>query len=136
MIDSIHIPRPLANRLLTLAQSQPEAEICGLISSNDDGDLHIYPVENIATDKGCVFEMEPQQQIDAFRKMREQNQQLFAIFHSHPHADAIPSSKDLEDAAYAEALNLIISLNTKGVLDMRGFYYENHQPKQIELVID
>ena len=136
MKDSIHIPRPLANRLLTLAQSQPEAEICGLVSRSDEGQFNLYPVDNIAADRGCVFEMEPQQQIDAFRQMREQDQQLFAIFHSHPHADAIPSTKDLEDAAYAEALNLIISLNTKGVLDMRGFYYVENQPRSVELVID
>lgn len=136
MTDSIHIPRPLANRLLTLAQSQPEAEICGLVSRSNNGRFHVFPVENIAANSGCVFEMEPRQQIDAFRQMREQNQQLFAIFHSHPHADATPSTRDIEDSAYAEALNLIISLNTRGVLEMRGFYYVDGQPSAVELVID
>ena len=135
MTETITIPRSLANRLLSLAQHQPEAEVCGLVS-RDQQHYQIYPVDNVATDSSCVFEMHPQQQIDAFRQMREQQQELFAIFHSHPHSAAIPSSKDLEDAAYHEALNIIISLDTQGVLDMRGYYYRNQQPQAVDLVID
>jgi len=45
----------------------------------------------------------------------------FAIYHSHPHAPATPSTTDIELANYPDALHLIISLNTKGVLEIRGF---------------
>ncbi len=53
--------------------------------------------------------------------MRENGEALFAIYHSHPTSPAEPSAIDLELAAYPDALYLIISLNTKGVLEMRGF---------------
>ncbi|MBT6079431.1 MAG: hypothetical protein HOG56_03745, partial [Gammaproteobacteria bacterium] len=46
---------------------------------------------------------------------------LWAIYHSHPDAPAAPSAKDLADASYADALYLVISMNTEGVLEMRGF---------------
>jgi len=136
MTDTLTIPRTLANKLLTLAQQAPEAEICGLISSRTDRHYQVYPIDNIATDTGSLFEMDPQQQISAFKTMREQQETLFAIFHSHPHSAAIPSAKDIDEAAYTEALNIIISLSTQGVLDMRGYFYRNEQVEPVDLAID
>lgn len=136
MTDTLTIPRTLANKLLTLAQHAPESEVCGLISRTEKPDYRVYPIDNIAIDSTSVFAMEPQQQINAFRQMREGGETLFAIFHSHPHSEAIPSKKDLDDAAYAEALNIIISLSTEGVLDMRGYYYRNNQIEAVDLSIE
>jgi len=132
---TISIPRTLANRLLTLAQLSPEAEICGLISIRPDNTYHIYPIDNVAPDKSCIFEMEPAQQINAFKIIREKQEELFAVFHSHPHSAAIPSNKDIDEASYDSALNIIISLSTRGVLDMRGYFYQNDKVKVVELII-
>jgi len=136
MNQTIIIPRTLANRLLTLAQLTPDIEICGLISKTNEEKFQVYPVDNIANDKNCVFEMQPEQQINAFKLIREKQQNLFAIYHSHPSSEAIPSKKDLDDAAYKDALNIIISLSTKGVLDMRGYFYKNNTIETVDLIID
>jgi proteasome lid subunit RPN8/RPN11 len=74
-------------------------------------------------------------QIAALKAMREGNEDLFAIYHSHPTAPAIPSSIDLELAAYPEVLTLIISLDTKGVLEMRGFYINQQTAREIPLTL-
>ena len=136
MNQTIIIPRTLANRLLTLAQLTPEVEICGLISRNNEQKYQVYPIDNIANNKSCVFEMQPEQQINAFKLIRENQQNLFAIYHSHPDSEAVPSKKDLDDAAYKDALNIIISLSTKGVLDMRGYFYQNDKIETVDLIID
>lgn len=130
------IPRTLANRLLTLAQLEPEHEVCGLISCNQDKHYQVYPVKNIAEDRHCRFEMEPQQQIDALREIRENSAELFAIFHSHPSSAPMPSEMDIAEAAYEDALNIIISLDIRGVLEMRGFYYHQQQAQPIDLVVE
>lgn len=136
MTDTLTIPRTLANKLLTLAQQAPEAEICGIISTRADNHFQVYSVDNIATEPGNLFEMDPQQQINAFKTIREKQETLFAIFHSHPHSAAIPSAKDIHEAAYTEALNIIISLSTQGVLDMRGYFYRGDKVEVVDLVID
>ena len=136
MKQTISIPRTLANRLLTLAQLTPEEEICGLIAKQAENKYQVYPIENTAGDSQHIFEMEPQQQISAFKQIREKQQSLFAIYHSHPSSDAIPSKKDQHDAAYNEALNIIISLGTQGVLDMRGYFYQQDGAQMVELVIE
>ncbi len=141
MNKTLSIPRTLANRLLTLAQSAPDTEICGLISKSashaSKRHYHVYPVDNVATDAGSLFEMAPQQQIRAFKSIREKNETLFAIYHSHPHSAAIPSEKDLKGAAYSDdALNIIISSATRGVLEIRGYFYEENTVEAVELVVD
>lgn len=69
------------------------------------------------------------------RSIREQHEQLLAIFHSHPHAPAQPSATDLEYALYPDVLNLIISLNTKGLLEMRGFIINNKIAEEVTLTL-
>ena len=115
------LPRALVNRLLEQAQHSPETEVCGLIGLSEAGTYSFYPVVNVASEQDHLFAMEPKGQIDAMRQMREANEELYAIYHSHPHAPAEPSARDLHEAAYPEALYLIISLDTRGVLQLKGF---------------
>jgi [CysO sulfur-carrier protein]-S-L-cysteine hydrolase len=120
-IIEIKITRPLATLLLGLAQKSPQHEICGLIGASAVRPQTVYPVTNIAADAAHGFEMDPQAQIAAFKAMRAKGESLFAIYHSHPQSPPVPSTRDIEDLGYPEALQLIISLNTKGVLEMRAY---------------
>jgi len=131
----LRLPRPLVNQILSLAQSEPDREICGLISACADQALRCIPVTNIAEQPERLFTMDPGQQIDAMRQMREQDETLFAIYHSHPVGPAEPSATDIEQAGYPEALHLIVSLNTKGVLELRGYQFENGQAVALHLEI-
>lgn len=121
MNDPTTLPRHLTQQLLHLAQASPDLEICGLIGARDGLPVSCYPVANAAAAPASRFQLDAQGQIDAMRSLRERGETLFAIFHSHPTAPAEPSAEDLAQAAYPEALYLIISLNTKGVLEMRSF---------------
>jgi proteasome lid subunit RPN8/RPN11 len=131
----IHIPRKLAQQLLHLAQISPDAEICGLVGGKNGVPQTCYPVVNIAESPQQRFLLDPKQQIAAMAAMRDQGEQLFAIYHSHPTAPAFPSWLDLEQAAYPEAMYLIISLNTKGILEMRGFKIAAQNATEVNLVL-
>lgn len=132
-MSDVTLPRPLVNQLLTHAQHSPEAEVCGLISRTGKGQYRVYPVANVAGEADHLFAMEPKAQIEAMRRMRENGEELFAIYHSHPHAPAEPSLRDLQEAAYPEAFYLIISLNTKGVLEMRGYRLQHGSVDEVAL---
>lgn len=121
MNEATAIPRLLVNQLLHHAQLSPDLEVCGLVGAKNGEPISCYPVANAATEPATRFQLDPKGQIDAMRAMRERGEELFAIFHSHPTAPAQPSAEDAAQAAYPDALYLIISLNTKGVLEMRGF---------------
>jgi [CysO sulfur-carrier protein]-S-L-cysteine hydrolase len=129
------IPRKLTNQLLHLAQLSPDLEICGLVGSKNGIPSTCYPVDNIAGQPQQKFLLDAKQQIAALSKMRNQDEELFAIYHSHPKAPAEPSIYDLEAIAYPDALYLIISLNIKGVLEMRGFKIGERNAREVELML-
>lgn len=129
----IQIPRKITNQLLHLAQISPEIEVCGLIGSKNGLPSSCYPVKNTAEQPQQRFQLDAGQQISAMAKMREQGEQLFAIYHSHPSAPATPSITDLDLVSYPDALYLIISLNTKGILEMRGFKIAQKLAQEIAL---
>jgi len=131
----IHIPRRLAQQLLHHAQISPDAEVCGLVGGKDGIPLSCYPVSNVSEHPDRLFLLDAKQQIAAMAAMRDQGEQLFAIYHSHPTAPALPSQTDLEQSAYPGALYLIISLNTKGILEMRGFKITAGKATEIALVL-
>ncbi len=129
----ITLSRPLVNQIMRHAQAAPEDEVCGLIGTTADGMMRVYPVANVAADTHHLFTMDPKEQIEAMRKMRESGETLFAIYHSHPDAPPAPSAIDLQQAAYPDALYLIISLDTKGVLQMRGYKLHERAVENVEL---
>ena len=135
MTESILLPRPLVNDLLQHAQDSAHVEVCGLISARRGHALHSYRITNIAADRNSRYQMDPAQQIAAMKTMRERDETLFAIYHSHPGSPAVPSRTDIAEAGYPEALYLIISLSTKGVLEMRGFYLNGNAVTEVELEI-
>ena len=129
----VFLPRHIVNQLLHQAQIHADYEVCGLIGAKDGVPVNIYPVKNIAEDPKNHFRMDPEGQIAAMKTIRERGEELFAIYHSHPKAPAQPSEEDVSLAAYPEALYLIISLNTKGVLEMRGFLLSENSLQEIPL---
>ncbi len=131
--ENIQIPRKITNQLLHLAQISPDLEICGLIGGKNGLPTSCYPVKNNSEHPQQRFQLDAAQQIAAMSRMRDRGEELFAIYHSHPAAPAQPSITDLEQAAYPDALYLIISLNTKGILELRSFKIENKTAKEIGL---
>lgn len=117
----LELPRKLVNELLHYAQLSDEQEVCGLLGMDAAERYTFYPIKNVAEEPRTRFLMDPEEQLSAMKKISDNEQTLFAIYHSHPTAPAIPSATDIEMAAYPDAYYLIVTLNTKGVLEMRCF---------------
>ncbi|MDH5518486.1 MAG: M67 family metallopeptidase [Gammaproteobacteria bacterium] len=134
-MQSIRLPRTLVNKILAQAQAKDQQEICGLISRNTLNELAIFPVSNIASDPCCFFEMDPSETIQAMKEIRHNGAELFAIYHSHPSTAAFPSATDIEKIAYPDAIYLIVSLNTTGVLELKGYKIQDDTAQPIDLIL-
>jgi len=133
MNSELVLPRKLVNQILTHAQQHEHTESCGLISASNGNPDHYYAVKNIAADPSTRFEMEPKQQIAAMKHMREHGEDLLAIVHSHPESPPVPSATDMQEAGYPDSYYIIVSLNTKGVLEMRGYRFANAEMQVVDL---
>ena len=130
----IQLSLKIIQQLLHHAQSFVNKEVCGLIGIKDGKAQSCYPVKNVDANPQCKFTLDAAEQIRVFKTLREKGEQLFAIYHSHPQSEAYPSAADLALVNYPDVLYLIISLNTKGVLELRGFYLVNNQVEEVTLI--
>lgn len=94
-------------------------EACGYLAERNGVVLQMFPLTNIdqASDH---FTMDPVEQFQAVREMREQGLKLRAVYHSHPETPARPSAEDIRHAADPHISYLIISL-LAGVDPVRSF---------------
>jgi proteasome lid subunit RPN8/RPN11 len=134
--QTLFLPRPLVNKVLAHAQQHPDIEVCGLIGNDSENNKNYYRIDNVSKNPSCRFIMDAPQQIKAMKKMREKQQELFAIVHSHPTTNAQPSLLDIKESSYKDAYYIIISLNTKGVLEMRAFTQQKENMQEIGLVLE
>lgn len=134
-MEEVILPRQLVNQILHQAQTSPEVEVCGLIAARDGRPARAIPIANVSPQPQRLFAMDPARQIAAQRRMREQGETLYGIYHSHPHSPAEPSVTDLREAGYPEALYIIVSLNIRGVLEMRGFRLRDETAVPVHLEI-
>jgi [CysO sulfur-carrier protein]-S-L-cysteine hydrolase len=133
---TLYLPRPLVNKILSHAQHNPSIEVCGLVGNSADNEKDYYAIDNVSKDPGCRFLMDAPQQIKAMKQMRDRQQELFAIVHSHPTSNAIPSARDIKENSYKDVYYIIISLNTKGVLEMRAYSQQQDSMQEIELILE
>jgi len=134
--QTLYLPRPLVNKMLAHAQQNPAIEVCGLIGNNTSNQKDYYAINNISKNPSCRFLMDAPQQIQAMKKMRDRQQELFAIVHSHPTTNAKPSQLDIKENSYKNVFYIIISLNTKGVLEMRGYIQKEDSMQEVDLILE
>jgi proteasome lid subunit RPN8/RPN11 len=136
-IEDIVLPRPLVNQLLHYAQSSPDAEVCGMIGGTGNQPSTCYPISNSATETDCRYTLDPDETAQILASLNAKGETLFGIFHSHPRQPAVPTTEDLATANYPDALYLIVSLGTKGVLELRGFRVSsNREVNEVNLLLE
>ncbi len=127
------LPRWLVTEIMHVAQCSPDKEVCGLLGEKGGAAVSHYKIENVADTPENRFKLSDEEQIAASKKMRERNESLFAIYHSHPTAPATPSDRDYSEVGNEDALYLIVSLNTKGVLEVAGWRVNGKGFDEVEL---
>jgi proteasome lid subunit RPN8/RPN11 len=110
--------------------------VCGLIAARDGAATRTLVIPNIATQPECRYRMDPAVLVRSLYDIESRGESLFAIYHSHPRGPSSPSSIDVAEAEYPQAIYLIVSLDTQGVLEMRAFRIRNGAAAEIELEIE
>jgi len=121
MNNTLVLPRPLVNQMLAHAQQNQQQEVCGLIAQDKHQSMRYVRIDNRAADCAHRYQMDDKQLVDSMREFRQNHEKLLAIVHSHPASVAQPSALDIEQSNYPDVYYLIISLNTRGVLEMRAY---------------
>lgn len=113
---TIQLRREHLEAMIEHAREAAPAECCGLIGGTSESQARtLYRLRNVTANPELGYEAAPEDLFAAQRQMRENSEELLAIYHSHPRAaDPSPSETDVRQAYYPSATYLIIGLGGDG----------------------
>lgn len=117
----------LYDELVRYAREHLPEEACGLLAGSIEGGhkviQKVYYLENMdhAEDH---FTMDPRQQLQCVKDMRENGLKALGNWHSHPSSPARPSEEDIRLAYDKGASYMILSFLTEAPI-MNAFHIEN-----------
>ncbi len=124
-----------ANHLKEIIQHALEGspyEVCGLLGGQDQEVQEVYPIKNTEASTVSYF-MDPKEQLQAMKAMRQKGQKMVGIYHSHPVAEAYPSQKDVSLAFYDDVAYVIVSLMHESP-QVRAFEIKEGRIREIPIV--
>lgn len=92
------------------------------------------PAANLAPET-TRFLIDPRDHIEALRRARQRGLEVLGFYHSHPQTPAWPSATDVAEAAYPDAVHLIVSLGGDAV-DVRLFRIENGSATELSIFME
>lgn len=99
-----------ASALLREARQRLPEEACGLLAGRDGRVHRIVTIDNVAALPTQQFRMNEQQLVRSIFDIERKGLELYAIWHSHPRGEPLPSPTDVREAAWPELCQLIVGL--------------------------
>ena len=100
-MDKVVIPGMIAH-----AKQEAPIEACGYLAEKDGVIVKQYGLKNTDASREH-FSLDPEEQFEAVRDMRQNGLKLAAVYHSHPTTAARPSQEDIK-LAYDPGLSYVI----------------------------
>lgn len=116
----IRIARKAFDDMIAHAKKSFPNEACGIAAGKGDQVTHFFPMRNIDESSISYF-MDPKEQLQVFKSLREDGLEMKAIFHSHVASEAYPSQKDVRLAFYPDVSYFIVSLSDFEKPKLRSF---------------
>ena len=121
--------------MIAHAQTTLPNEACGLLGGKA-GRVHaVYPGAN-AEHSPVRYRMAPQEQMRAMEAIELAGGDVLGIFHSHPEGPPVPSTTDLAQAYYPDAVYVILARQRSGVWQMRGYNIKKGRSQKVALQVE
>jgi proteasome lid subunit RPN8/RPN11 len=117
----MRISQQLIDEMVAHAREDLPNECCGMIGGRDGEATEVIRVANAAATP-LRYEMDPQGQYDALKRIEDGGGELLAIYHSHTKSAAYPSQTDVNQAvAWPEQIYVIVSLADEAAPDVKAY---------------
>ena len=116
----VQVARRFYDEMIAHAREDDTIECCGVLAGTDGSFLKLYRMTNVENSP-YRFSWDPKELLPVWNDMEDNNWEHRAVYHSHTHSEAYPSSTDLRLAAWPEAFYMIVSLMDKDNPEVRAF---------------
>lgn len=130
---ALEISERLYTRIVNHLADAAPYEGCGLIAFDGGRPVEVYPGTNILR-SATRFRMADSEVVRAVQEMDRRGWWLGAIYHSHPNSPPEPSTTDLKEANWPDALMIIVSFMT-GEPQMRAWRVKGLGFEPVEVVV-
>jgi proteasome lid subunit RPN8/RPN11 len=112
--QGLTLPRDLADALRRHAEAAAPREACGLLGAIPGSAVAttFRPARNVA-EVAYLYRMDPGEVVRLVDQMTAAGEGLLAIVHSHTSSPATPSPTDRREAAWPDAIHVIVSLDDR-----------------------
>lgn len=133
----MRIAQDLIDEVIAHAREDLPNECCGLIGGSDGLARTVYRASNEFASPFSYRVSSADQYRIIEKEMRERDEEMLSIYHSHTKSAAYPSQTDLNEAAsWPEQLYLIVSLADPESPDVKGFWLKDGKIAEAELVVE
>ena len=127
------ISQALIDEMVAHAREDLPNECCGMIGGRDGEATRVVRVENAAASP-LRYEMDPQGQFDALKRIEGAGEELVGIYHSHTRSAAYPSQTDVNEAVmWPEQVYVIVSLEHEEAPDVKAYDLKDLKIADVEL---
>ncbi len=116
----LSLDRATYDALVAHARADHPDEACGLVAGVGGRPTRVIPMTNAARSP-TFYELDPIEQLHAFREIEDRDEELLVIYHSHTATEAYPSRTDISIAAYPEAHYVLVSTRDPEHEEFRSF---------------
>ncbi|BCB95476.1 hypothetical protein JZK55_03980 [Dissulfurispira thermophila] len=132
-MSQLIIPQQIFEEMIAHCKEGYPNEACGILAGSGNEVSKIYRMTNIENSP-VTYMLDPKEQFNVMKDMREGNLSMIAIFHSHPSSAAYPSQRDVSLAFYEDAVYIIVSLMQKEPV-VKGFLIKEGEIKETEIIL-
>ena len=119
-MENLDISQQQYEAIIAHLTAEYPLEGCGLLAGRAGVVTAVYPITNSLQSR-TAYEMDSLQQVKTMIAIEENGQDLIAIYHSHPQGPTTPSTTDIANAYYPEAIYLIVSMQQINEPQMKGY---------------
>ena len=116
----LRIDKRFHDQMVTHALENASIECCGVLAGTEERFLKLFRMTNVENSP-YRFSWDSKELITVWNEMEDNNWEHRAVYHSHTHSEAYPSSTDIRLAAWPEAYYIIVSLADKESPVVRAF---------------
>jgi proteasome lid subunit RPN8/RPN11 len=95
----------------------------------------VYPMVNVE-DSPIGYSMDPKEQLQVMKRMREQQHAWLAVYHSHTATAAYPSPVDVRLAISADVSYVLVSLKEQSKPDVKSYRIDGTTvtPEDVQII--
>ena len=99
----------------------PRQEACGFLIANAAGIIErVLPMRNVEASP-IGYSMDPKEQLKVEKQLRQSNERIVAIYHSHTASAAVPSPVDVEHAISPDISYIVVSTANTAMPVVKSF---------------